>query len=789
MAALKVFPFCLFCLANLSSAAEPWTTTPQPDLARQIEKAPDLRVENVSQPTRTVRNESPRIVPNAEGAPDVLVVYYKGYQGPGTVFALDASTGEVTRSEIPRGRNCHVQGTGLAKNGKLYQTLQLVGGGLELWIYDPKTNRFSAKEVFGREDLHLFGQGNRISPGIDGNFYGTVGSKTKGEAAFYQINPDDDSVKILGTGGSIKGSPYAGSLTQSKNGRLYAVYGKTPYRLIEFDPETKIARELATANPRGGFRISSGANGEFQVSINHPESGVETDGLYAIAENGMLRRIGGTTITATKDPASEKKGVKKREEGQSGKKASLKLQYVALLKEGLSPREAKAKVLGAKAPQNNRAQLKKMKTGGGTVRRSGSVDLDTSKIDPSQNDDQKGRLRYRISGENEWKTAVFDPPLYSEALVQLTTLPDGRVFGTSTNRAGHFIHDPASDKTIFLGRTGLQHHCSAVSGDRIYLSGYPSSTLWSYEFSGTNWTEPIPTKLGAGQFASTPASDNPRRLGALREFSGVHMATCAATDNSGRVYFAGRWYRDGNGGGLGWWDPKSQKPGGFWKSLSSLQVSDCCATRNGRFIVLSTLTVKDKVLDQETPKSASLCVIDTESDPNKIAKQIIPIPENTATGLIAPAGKNRIIGIAPSPDDEGTWILYGVEIETGKVAFTKELPGIPEGKISSREILHSYRNGLVVSPNTGDIWMKHLGVFLCIDPETARVRVVGRPVLGPEAKEGFNTLSEDDQKFLRSLKMLKADGAPATIGRFAISGKDLYLAGTPWLRRIKEIAE
>ena len=412
------------------------------------------------------------------------------------------------------------------------------------------------------------------------------------------------------------------------------------------------------------------------------------------------------------------------------------------------------------------------------------MEIDASSLDPTLNPDRKGRLRYRARGADEWRVAKFNPPLYSEAITQLVALPDNRIFGTAANRAGHFVHDPATGRTAFLGRTGLQHHSSAISGNRVYLSGYPSSMVWSWDFSGTPWLEPVPTKPGQDRFAATPPTDNPRQLGTLRQFSGVHMATSAAADRAGRVYFSGRWYRDGKGGGLGWWDPASETAGGFWESLSTLQVADCCAAGGGRYIVLSTRLVPDPVLKRKTPDSALLCVIDTQSDPSRIARRIIPIPGGLSTGLIAPAGGDRIIGIAPSLKDEATWALYGVDVAAGEIAFTKPFPGINEGKINSIELLHTYRNSLTVAPD-GGIWLSHLGVLLRIDPANARVKVIGRPVLDPETQSGLNALNKSDRRELIALGMQKSDGAPASMPRMAFSGNDVYFTGSTWLRRIR----
>ncbi len=588
------------------------------------------------------------------------------------------------------------------------------------------------------------------------------------------------------------------SLAVADNGNIYSVYGKTPYRLIEFDPGTKQSREIATANPQGGIRLLNAADGKIGFSIVRVESGVETDGTYIIEDDGSAVRTGdaGPGMSKQREREGSKPGAsknhttKKSPTVEEGDPTDKKRQFRRLLADGLSAKEAKEKILGSKStsaittgsPRNRKQGIRP-----GGIRRVAGLELDTALLDPSVNDDQKGRLRYRLAGQADWRTAEFDPPLYGEAVKQLIALPDGRIFGTATNRAGHFVYHPETNETEFLGRTGLEHHSSTISGNRVYLSGYPSSTVWSWDFSGPEWVEPVASKIGAGRFGSTPSSDNPRKLGALREFSGVHFAYSATTDFHGRVYFSGRWYRDGNGGGLGWWDPASEQAGGFWEPLSNLQVTDCCAVAQGRIVALATLKVGDKVLNREAAESAQLCLIDTREDPGKIAKSLTPIPGAISLGLIAPAGGNRLIGVAPDPQDEAAWLLYGVDVVTGTTAFTKTIPGIPpNGKVSSAELLHTHRSSLTPAPD-GTVWMVHLGVLIRIHPGNGHLEVIGRPVLGADAVAGFAGLAEADRKTLKTIGMMKADGAPATVGRLAFSGDDLYLTGTPWLRRISGV--
>jgi len=784
-----------FCLTTAVQAR--WTTTEQPDLASQIENAPTLEVETLSQPARTIRMEAPVIVPNADGkTADILVIYYRSYTGPSTVFAVDTGTGSISRAEVPQGRNVHLQATAISPNGKLYATFQRVGGGLELWVFEPATNVFEAKTTFGK-DLDLMGQTNHLTLGPDGQLYGTVGSRKNGEAAFYRIESSGDAVTILGTGGDLRGAPYAGTIRAASDGKLYAVYGKTPYKLIEFDPTSKSGRILATANPRGGISIPrSTSQDELAFAIRQPESGAEQDGMYAL-RSGLLVRTGDVSAAAPsklKGAAAGQKTSETDKEVQTSKRGKQRTPEAAESTPGFSKAELmrRKKAAAAKAAQGNAlgasssaGDLKSKVRAPSGVARHCLVEVDASRLDPFLNPDNKGTLRYGLPGQGNWTQVKLDPPTYPEAITQLATLPDGRVFGTAANRSGHFVHDPATDKTTFLGRTGLQHQSSAISADSIFLSGYPSSMLWEYDFTKP-WQADVAGTKGRPIGGLIP-NQNPRPLGTLREHSGVHMATCAATDSKGRLYFAGRWYRDGQGGGVGWWNPKTQAAGGFWKELSNLQVVDCKAVGDRRYIVLSTLAVPDQVLKKDYPDVAQLCVIDTTTDNNVIAKRIAPIDGGKSTGLIAPAGGSRLIGIAPFPQDNSIWLLYGLDVESGKVAFTKKLPGIPEdSKVDSAGLLHSYRSELVNAPD-GSIWMKHLGVLLRIDPKNAHVVVVGRPVRSADATEGVAGFNLEDRKTVDSVKLIKAVGAPATVGCMTFSGRDLYLGGTSSLRRIRGI--
>jgi hypothetical protein len=116
-----------------------------------------------------------------------------------------------------------------------------------------------------------------------------------------------------------------------------------------------------------------------------------------------------------------------------------------------------------------------------------------------------------------------------------------------------------------------------------------------------------------------------------------------------------------------------------------------------------------------------------------------------------------MLGETHDPADKNKGIMYGVEVPSGKVLFTKALPyTVPfnwtTGLIVDKD-LYDYRIG----PD-GFIWtflsVGRNSVLVRIDPRDAAVHVVG-----------------------------KTDA----IGQFVFAGNDLYMAGTTNLRRLKNI--
>jgi hypothetical protein len=314
---------------------------------------------------------------------------------------------------------------------------------------------------------------------------------------------------------------------------------------------------------------------------------------------------------------------------------------------------------------------------------------------------------------------------------------------------GHYVYDPASGKSDYTGNVGLSHYATVVHDNKMWLSGYPGSKLFVFDC-----TKPISLSSGgpsAGAVSADAAGNNPRMLGNLSK-SKCHKMYGAAVGASGLIYFGGRWMRTGNGGGLGWWDPKTNKEDGIWEEFSAQMITHLTATDGGKYIAISTRKVQDITLKKPTPNEGKLFVFDDAK--KKIIHEITVVEGIDGPGAIAWAGGHRVIGWTHDPANPEKSILYGVDAEKGTVVWRIPLPFKLPLKIGgNQEEAWDFR----LAPD-GNIWtfMGTDGKTLVrIDPKTAKIEAI-----------------------------TKVDRA----GKIAFSGNDVYLAGTKSLRRIRGVA-
>ena len=117
-------------------------------------------------------------------------------------------------------------------------------------------------------------------------------------------------------------------------------------------------------------------------------------------------------------------------------------------------------------------------------------------------------------------------------------------------------------------------------------------------------------------------------------------------------------------------------------------------------------------------------------------------------GPMVGVGGSRVLDMTHDPEDDKASLLYGVDIETGEVAFRKKIPyHFPVRMGSNQKERFDYRLG----PD-GKVWTFIGGALVRIDPKDASIEVLGK------VKRG---------------------------GRLAFSGNNVYLSGSTELRRIK----
>jgi len=672
---------------------KPWTPGRQ-DLAAAIAAAPTLPVEDLMEPVHTIRYDGDKNLiwaPNPDGKTwDVLPIYFNGYGGESTVPIIDLGSGKVKVQNYRRGQGWHLCPYVLAPNGKVYISM-VKRGRVTILIYDPAKNELKLDAVPTPE--HMRGETHPLIRSTDGMLFAGGGHKSQAVACI-MIDPRNNSVTDFGEcGPSHRPSNAYNYYMGADDTHVYIASGKVPWYLLAVDRRTKRTTVLAKTANSGGL-----------VTVTQDVHGVKAyvrTGSGAKPQRYWCHR---GRIVPKESPCPWGKT------GTDWKKA-------------LPPK-----------PEIYTERI----------------------VPPTPGHKAEFWVKARVPGAKPapkhpgWTCFSYDVPLFPMTSHRLIEMPDGRILGTAGSYTGNYIYDPASGKCSYMGKTGLSHYATAVHDNKVWMSGYPSSRLYVFD-CGKPWNVLM---QGAGPgtelLAEESPDSNPRLAGRLGK-SGCHKMYGAAVGASGHVYFGGRWIRNGAGGGFGWWDPATEKDDGIWKPFSNHQIAFLCAAGSGKYIVISTKRQNDAVLKKPTPTEGRLFVFDDAK--KQIVGEITVVKGVQGPGPIAWAGGNRVIGWTNDPASTTRSILYGVDVEKGKVAWTIPLPfKLAVGIGTNQKEQWDFRLG----PD-GGIWTfmgKDARTLVRIDPQTATIKGVAQVKTG---------------------------------GRLAFSGRDVYLSGTKSLRRIRGV--
>jgi len=693
-----------------SAAAEPWRAAEQPELKQALEKAPLLQTESLGEPARGLNVWERWMVPNPDGKSwDVLEVYFKEYRGPTWLYAFDLGTGEVKRQRLPDDHQFYLSGRALGLDGKYYiATPWYRTWSMDLFVYDPATNTLEER---GEIVPGLGGEVRPLAVGPDGRIYGTG---TRGNRVGLYIY-DPKLRKVVKDFGAVGPSHPNGAWSRYVMGvddtHAYIASGMIPaWYLVAVNLQTGEEKVLLESPTERVMDIVESFPGAWAIV---PQEGGAPNKEYWLYHGQAIPKTGGTPPWPPKESPWDK---------------------------------------GAKSkPQVSFDQIDPYADGNATLWYRTGEDAAKAK---SKEKARRGEAAKGSPEERGWKAIrVSGVETYPHRINPMTLLPDGRLYGTGDDYCGVFAFDPKTDRTTVLGpRPGHAPYTQIVCGGKLYSSGYAGGPLSVYD-PARPWTLAKGGPPGRSMPQPSDPASNPRSLGSVGKDTRVAIAHSSALGADGKIYFGGFGERNYTGGGFGWYDPKTEKLGGFWKPLSGYAVHWIAPALGGRLIAISTSRAADELNNNQAPPEAKLFFYDVAA--GKIVREIVPTAKGRTTGLIAEVAPGRLLGLATERERADSSILYGVDASTGEVLFRKALPWPvsidaywPHWVDPSYEYEH-----LTLGPDDF-VWTYLKDVLVRIDPKDVSVHVAGK---------------------------IAPVGYPTFVGR------DIYLSGPEQLRRIRNI--
>jgi hypothetical protein len=675
------------------SRAEPWRVREQPDLKQALENAPVLKTESLGEPARGVNVWERWLVPNLDGKSWDLLQIYFKEYYGPTWL-------------------CAVDfGTGEVKKQRLPDGFQFYLSGRAL--------------------------------GFDGKYYIAMPSRKTWSMHLFVYDPAANSIEergeiVPGLGGEVR------PLATGPDGRIYGTGTRgNQVGLYIYDPKLrKVVKDFGAVGPRH----PNGAWSRYVMGV---------DDTHAYIASGMIPAW--YLVAVNLESGEQKVLLESPTERVMDIIERFPSAYARIPQDNSSNKEYWLYHGEAVPKTNDTPPWKRQPSPWDKAVPKPEVYFD--QIDPDENGNALVWYRSRKDKSAEkpdWQSIRLEGiSTYPHRINPLSVLPDGRIYGTGEDYVGTFIFDPKMDQTTYCGpRVGLAPYTTIVADDRLYLSGYSGGHLFVYD-PMRPWT------LGKGGPPGNPApsqgdpKSNPRYLGDFDRTTRVGLMHASALGADGRIYFGGFGLRHYTGGGFGWYDPKAEKMDGFWKPLSGYAVQWIAAAQNGTQVIISTIRAADELNNNQAPDEAKLFVYDVSE--RKIVREIVPIAKARTTGLIAEIAPGRLLGLTSGRERAEGSVLYGVDVASGEVLFTKDLPSrVSTDTHWPHWVDPSYEYHTFARGPDGFVWTYLKDVLVRIDPKDASLHVVGRidPVGWPTFIDNDIYLSGSEQ--LRRIRNLAA---------------------------------
>lgn len=623
---------------------------------------PAISVAMSGRQVNTVRTGMTMMVPNKDKQSwDILQVYFKNYGSNTEVVIIDTGSNEIKSVSIDGYAQWHLASSVVAPNGKLYiNTLGSNHLNQVINIYDPETNTL------------------------------TLDAINLPEAMSGETHP-----MVLGTDNKI----YIGGSSRP-NG---VSYGKA--QIVQIDPLTNTAIDFGEMGPS---HSPGGVWGYFVCS----------DDTFSYVSSGKVPWYIVAYNRNTKEQSIAYQGsdIATLYQTEAGCLAQIKdwTQRNFLHNGKLQPADGSSLSPWNAALDKTYTELYYSST------ESKFLPEEPIMNTSNKNADSNGDASIWVQKAGTWKEYAYNVEMYPQTISRLQALPNGDIFGTGIAYSGHFTYAPETNSSRYLGKLELSHYATSVHNDKLYMSGYPSSL--TYEFDLKNeWTQ---SEKWTPDTVTTSQERNPRFVGYLNESSGAHKMFDSVVGADGNIYFGGKWYRDGNGGGLSWYDPNTGKQEGIHEIFSNYQIRYMTTLNNNKLIAISTKGVTDIVLGKATPTNGRIFIFDTET--KQIINTIDTFTDLISTGAIVGVN-DYIVGLATNYYKSATGaniydtFIYSVDLK-GNMRYKIYIP-----KQSSMIIGDNQDNKtpLAKGPN-GYIWTSFKGLLIKINPENGLIHIVGR---------------------------------------------------------------
>jgi len=599
---------------------------------------PQIDVFNTNAGLKDVRTGGTYMVPNdmndTNSSWDILKVYFQDYKKNIEIVIIDGDTGAITKKDAD-GAAFNGMFHVIAPNGKLFLISGKADGTIEpqVNVYDPSTNIFSLSVVDIPTDMDGATY-NAMQIGTDGSLFISGMHNVKGphyhKPRILEINTTN--YDIISDSGPIA-VPAQPWKIAADDTYVYLLTGKVPWKVIQYQRAAPHASKVI-ASQNSGLNILQTAFG-----VVMEKKGGDVDHFFLYKD-----RI----YDAPKSPST-------------WKNATPPWVYPS----SYTPRDIWWTL---NITHNSIDQFLKYPevTPYGNMQKEGSVKIVVSNAEPLNG---QAELWIQQPQENNFTKYSYTLNTHQTTLNRIIKRSDGKIMGVGGAYGPFMTYDTTTNAyEASAGSLGVSAYTMIESGGKVYISGYPRGVLFEYDYT-KEWTQGIHDYVpGVAAKDLRDQSLNPRWCGKLAEHgSGAHKMYSSAKGADGLLYFGGQWMRDGNGGGLAWYNPQTDEMGGISKPFLNYAIQHLTAVDGGKYIALATVPVTSA--NGFKPQGSKLFLFNTQS--KKIEKTLDPMAgiKGNITGQIIGVDAKHIVGFTKDPVTYSNTYIYKINIQTGKLDY------------------------------------------------------------------------------------------------------------------------